>query len=256
MGGAVDVKWVWVFLDTVETDAGPSWEFWRQVTGSQLSSTRGDRSEFATFLPTQGDPWIKVQAVQSGGGVHLDLDVHDVRAAADEAKALGATELGTIDDDTGSPGVVIMASPGGQVFCFTTHSGHPAQQVRDNAPVLLDQVCLDLPELDFAVDADFWHQLTGWDLGSGAHHEFYSLRRPDGIPVRLLLQRLADPPGDRGRARAHIDLACTDRAATRAQHEQWGAKVLGDSARWTVMADPVGRTYCLTDRDPATGTIH
>jgi len=24
--------------------------------------------------------------------------------------------------------------------------------------------------------------------------------------------------------------------------------------QWTVMRDPAGRIYCLTDRDPATGT--
>jgi hypothetical protein len=175
----IDVRWIWLFLDTVGTDAGPSWEFWRQVTHSTLSPTRGDRSEFATFLPEQGDPWVKVQAVQSGGGVHLDL-----------------------------------------------------------------------PELSYAVDAVFWHELTGWDLGSGAHHEFSSLNRPDGIPVRILLQRKGERDGT---ASAHVDLACTDRAATRGQHEQLGAQVVREGPSWTVMSDPVGRTYCLTDRDPATG---
>jgi len=25
----VDIRWIWLFLDTVETDRGPSWEFWR-----------------------------------------------------------------------------------------------------------------------------------------------------------------------------------------------------------------------------------
>ena len=87
----VDIRWIWLFLDTVETDRGPSWEFWRQVTRSALSPTRGERDQFATFLPAHGDPWIKVQAVQTvpvgrTGGVHLDLDVDDPRVAAEEAK--------------------------------------------------------------------------------------------------------------------------------------------------------------------------
>jgi len=248
----VDIKWVWVFLDTVETDAGPSWEFWRQVTRSGLSPTRGERGEFATFLPADGDPWIKVQAVQSGGGVHLDLDVADPRAAAEEAKALGATELGVLTDSEGREGVVILASPGGQVFCFTSAADATASQSRDGQVDLLDQVCLDLPELSFAVDVVFWHELTGWEIGTGAHHEFSALRRPDGIPVRVLLQRLGEREGP---ARAHVDLACRDRAATRSRHEQLGAKVVAEGPRWSVMADPVGRTYCLTDRDPATGRL-
>lgn len=248
----VDVRWVWVFLDTVETDAGPSWEFWRQVTRSTLSPTRGERGEFATFLPAHGDPWLKVQAVQSGGGVHLDLDVDDPRAAADEAASLGARELGTIEDETGAEGVVIMASPAGQVFCFTTASAHPGRQERSEEPDLVDQVCLDVPEDGFAVDAVFWHELTGWDLGLGRHHEFTTLTRPDGIPVRLALQRLGDPTGI---ASAHVDLACRDRAATAAAHARLGAEVVGEGARWTVMRDPVGRAYCLTDRDPGTGRL-
>lgn len=254
----IDVRWVWVFLDTVETDVGPSWEFWRQVTRSTLSPRRGERSEFATFLPEEGAPWVKVQSVQSGGGVHLDLDVDDPRAAAEEAKHLGAAELGTMVDTRGPDdvrdGVVIMASPAGQVFCLTTHRGGPEATVqrREGQLDLVDQVCLDLPDDGFAVDAVFWHEFTGWDLGHGAHREFTSLRRPDGIPVRLLLQRLGE---DRGAAGAHVDLACSDRAATRERHLALGATVRTEGPRWTVMQDPVGRTYCLTDRSPETGVL-
>lgn len=240
----VQVRWVWVFLDTVETDAGPSWEFWRAATRSTLSPTRGSRSEFATFLPEQGDPWIKVQAVQSGGGVHLDLDVDDVQAAVREATALGATVIGTPDDPDK---VVVMSTPAGQIFCFTRSDGQNRTQERNAAEDLLDQVCLDLPDLGFAVDAVFWHQLTGWDLGLGTHHEFTHLERPPGVPVRLLLQRLGERNGAAG---AHIDLACADRAASVAAHTAAGARVVSEHADWTVMQDPVGRTYCLTDRDP------
>ena len=247
----VDIKWVWVFLDTVETDAGPSWEFWRQVTRSGLSPTRGERGEFATFLPADGDPWIKVQAVQSGGGVHLDLDVADPRAAADEAKSPGAPELGVPPAPGGAGAVFTLPPPGAQVFS-SPPGGATGSQSRDGQADLLDQVCLDLPELSFAVDVVFWHELTGWEIGTGAHHEFSALRRPDGIPVRVLLQRLGEREGP---ARAHVDIACRDRAATRSRHEELGAKVVAEGPRWSVMADPVGRTYCLTDRDPATGRL-
>lgn len=251
-----DIRWVWVFLDTVETQAGPSWEFWRQVTRSTLSPTRGDRSEFATFLPERGDPWIKVQAVRSGGGVHLDLEVDDPIRAAGEAAALGATRVGTLGDPAS---VAIMSTPGGQVFCLTgcsrpatgpVGSTGPRRQVREGHADLVDQVCLDLPDLSYAVDAVFWHGFTGWELGHGAHREFGFLRRPDGLPVRLLLQRLGDREGPAG---AHVDLACVDRHVTRSRHEGLGATFVTEGDGWTVMADPVGRHYCLTDRDPATG---
>ena len=69
----------------------------------------------------------------------------------------------------------------------------------------------------------------------------------DGIPVRLLLQRLDEPTVT---VRAHLDLATTDRAATREVHRAAGAEVVSEHDFWTVMRDPVGRVYCLTDRRP------
>ena len=72
----IDVRWMWLFLDTPRADAARSWAFWSEVTGWPLSATRGDHDEFATLLPPRGDAWLKVQAVADGpGGIHLDLDV-------------------------------------------------------------------------------------------------------------------------------------------------------------------------------------
>ena len=51
----------------------------------------------------------------------------------------------------------------------------------------------------------FWAALTGWEVRQGSVPGFTSLRRPDGIPVRLLLQRLGEATGT---ARAHVDFAC------------------------------------------------
>jgi hypothetical protein len=53
--------------------------------------------------------------------------------------------------------------------------------------------------------------------GEPAHAHRY-VRRPDDLPVRA------------------------------------GAEVVMAFRQWTFMRDPVGRIYCLTDRDPATGT--
>ena len=91
----IEVRWLWLFLDTPRAEAPRSWEFWSQVTGWPLSSTRGDDDEFATLVPPSGDPWLKLQAVAQGpGGIHLDLDVDDVAAAAVEAERLGASRIG------------------------------------------------------------------------------------------------------------------------------------------------------------------
>ena len=65
--------------------------------------------------------------------------------------------------------------------------------------------------------------------------------------MRFLLQRLGEPTGT---ARAHLDVATLDRTATREAHVAAGARVVSDHEFWTVMRDPVGRTYCLTDRRP------
>ena len=95
----IDVRWMWAFFDTPRPLADSSWAYWAQVTGWSVSAPRGEHGEFATLVPSDGDPWVKFQAVGDGvGGIHLDLDVDDVRAAADEATRLGAREIGTLGD--------------------------------------------------------------------------------------------------------------------------------------------------------------
>lgn len=259
----VDIRWIWLFLDTVETDRGPSWEFWRQVTRSALSPTRGERDQFATFLPAHGDPWIKVQAVQTvpvgrTGGVHLDLDVDDPRVAAEEAKGLGAREVGTFTDPDPDGGpdretVVVMTTPAGQLFCFTTHRGEQRHQHREDEPDLLDQVCLDIPATPtdrYAAELAFWAALTGWEPG---HYdaEYGYLTPPRGIPARILLQRTGagdEVPVQAHVVQAHVDFASQDRAASVAAHVREGATVETEHPQWTVLRDPVGRRYCITHR--------
>jgi hypothetical protein len=238
----IDVRWVWLFLDTPRADARRSWAFWSQVTGWPLSATRGDDDEFATLVPPRGDPWVKVQAVADGpGGIHLDLDVDDVAAAAVEAERLGATRIGAIGHE-----VVILRSPGGLTFCLTPWHGD-AEQVRDGADELVDQVCLDCPDDVHDTEVGFWGSLTGWPWVDVDEPELSRLSRPDGIPLRLLFQRLGEPTGP---VRAHADLACADREISLGRHLAAGARVVQAREGWTVMADPVGRVYCLTGRNP------
>jgi hypothetical protein len=187
--------------------------------------------------------------------VHLDLDVQEpLETARDEGVRLGAEVLAQVPDDDGVLGVVVCRSPGGFVFCLTRWQPHEsaAGQVRSGVQTLLDQVCLDVPRSAYAAELDFWSALTGWEVRPGSVPGFTSLLRPDGMPVRLLLQQLVEGEGD---VRAHVDFACLDRDDETARHVALGAAVERVEAVWTVLVDPGGCRYCLTERDPLTGLV-
>ena len=142
--------------------------------------------------------------------------------------------------------MVVLRSPGGFAFCVTRWGGE-TEQVREGATDLVDQICLDIPRDRHEAEAAFWTRLTGWEWADLEEPELSVLRRPGGMPLRILLQRLDDPTGA---VRSHVDLACADRRATLARHLAAGAIVVTEREQWTVMADPLDRTYCLTDRSP------
>lgn len=259
--------WTTLFLDLPAADFEPGVAFWRTVTGSGLSASRGPTGQFATLLPPDGDPWLRVQRVDAGpGGVHLDLHLdlgpQDPTAAvaadgvlgraAAEAVALGAAEL------LREPGLVVLQSPGGFGFCLVARDAErtvPAPLRHPDAGTSrADQLCLDVPAEAYQAECTFWSALTGWELRRGSLPTFTSLLRPDGIPLRILLQRREESaPGDR--VTGHVDLACTDRAALADLHVSAGAAVVQVNRFWTVLRDPTGRLYCLTDRNPVTGTL-
>ena len=45
------------------------------------------------------------------------------------------------------------------------------------------------------------------------------------------------------------------RAAETVRHESLGAEVVSRHDWWTVLRDPTGSAYCITDRDPQTGVL-
>lgn len=240
MTAPLQVRWLWAFLDTPAPDAAGSWEHWSSLTRSTLSPVRGVDGEFATLLPEAGDPWVKVQAIGSGaGGIHLDLDVDNPQDAAATALALGASLVA-------DRGYVVLRSPGGLTFCLTSWHGEH-DQVRVGERDLLDQVCIDVPSERYAAETAFWSALTGWEWVQSDVPEFSYCARPAAMPLRLLFQRLGEPQGE---VRAHVDFACVDRRATERAHEELGSVVVDRRDFWTVLRDPVGRVYCLTDRTP------
>jgi hypothetical protein len=112
----------------------------------------------------------------------------------------------------------------------------------------VDTVSVDVPSDGFERECAFWAALTGWEAHEAPHPGFVVLRSPAGMPVRIILQRLASSvPGQR--AGAHLDFGCTDRGAL-GRHVALGARVTATLDHWTVLADPAGRAYCLVGRDP------
>lgn len=243
----MEITWAYLFLDTASSDADEAWSFWQAVTASGRSAARGDHGEFATMLPAEGDPWVKLQRVGAPGGVHLDLHVTDRSAAVAQAVALGAE----VRREQGE--VTVLVSPGGFAFCLIEDPAAAAYaQVRPEQGTILDQLTLDIPADDFDSECDFWAALTGWEARSGALPQFRSLARPERIPLRILLQCLEEPTGVVG---GHPDLACSDVAAAVMEHQALGSRAVDGGRFWTVMEHPVAGVYCLTVRSPRTGTL-
>jgi hypothetical protein len=238
-----DITWVTALLDTDEARAPDVERFWCAVTGSLPSARRGRREEFVTLLPPDGEAFLKAQTVglSPPGGLHLDLHAVDVGGLAARAEDLGASasyhELG----------YVVLGSPGGLTFCIVGHPGgrRPAPVPWPGGRSLVDQVCLDIPPSRFEAEVRFWRGLTGWEQTQEAEeNEFARLGRGAGMPLQLLLQRLAD---EQSVVTAHLDLACDDRAAEVARHLDLGASVVRRAEGWTTLRDPSGREYCVTD---------
>jgi hypothetical protein len=116
------------------------------------------------------------------------------------------------------------------------------------------QVSLDVPAPLFDVEADRWAELTGGRVEVlDRRPEFAWLRIPEGPrPIDVLLQRLDRHDGP---VTAHLDVGSPDRAAEVCRHLALGASMVAEEEFWTVLADPAGLPYCVTDRDPATGEL-
>jgi hypothetical protein len=238
------IRWVYAFIDRPVDWFEPAAEFWTAVTGTTLSPRRGENLQFATFLPPDGDAFLKVQAVGGAGGMHIDLSVEDPVALAARAVDLGASVVA----DHGT--YAILASPAGQLFCAVRWHGEarrPAPAIApDGAMSQPDQVAVDVSEPAFGAEVMFWSSLTGWPAREVEEPEFRVLQSPSPLPVRILVQELDEPRP----ASAHLDLACSDVPAVRAWHLANGAEVVDVRPEWTVMRDPAGGVYCLTRRRP------
>jgi hypothetical protein len=242
--------WLTAFLDLAPDSFDGAVAFWQGVTGHGLSAPRGDHDEFASLLPPHGDDHLRVQRLEAGAGrLHLDVHVADPQGAAARAVDLGARLVADL-------GHVVMRSPGGFTFCYVTHpASAPAGPADwgDGLRSAVDQVCLDIAADRWEEETDFWQAVTGWELRvSRERSEFRRLIRPADQSLQILLQRLDEPSGV---TRAHLDIATSDRERETARHVALGAEVLDDQPWWTVLRDPAGAAYCITDRTPETRVL-
>lgn len=122
---------------------------------------------------------------------------------------------------------------------------------------IVDQVCLDIPPAVYEEECARWAEMLGLEAGLGeggwqwaetGHEEFRRLQPPRGDPTwRLLLQRRREGSGP---VTAHLDLATSSRELETRRHESLGATVREVFDQWTVLSDPTGLVYCITDRSP------
>ncbi len=243
------IRWLTAFLDTPR-NADPAWiDFWTALTATTPSPRRGARDEFAALLPPDGDAYVWLQTIDGGTArTHLDLHVDDVHEAATEATTLGAQVI----DEHGD--VIVLRSPAGLIFCVVEHVGgdraRPAPQTwPDGTRSILDQVCLDVPEPEFEAELAWWSRLTRWRAYADTEPEFGRLDRPPAMPLRLLFQRIGSDT-----ARMHLDFAASEREPEVGRHIAHGADLVARRRGWSVLRDPVGREYCITDRHPDTGS--
>jgi hypothetical protein len=237
------------FLDLSAEDHPVAVEFWRGVTGYELSAARGERDEFATLMPPAGDDHLRVQRIADGrSGTHLDVHVTELAAAVEHAVGAGAVLLARQEH-------AVLRSPGGYLFCLVTE---PA--TRPSAPITwpgghrsrVDQLCLDVGPSAYDDECAFWERLTGWPVRVTPRVEFARLQVPAALRSRVLLQRLEQ---DEGPVRGHLDVATDDREAEVRRLVALGAEPLHDGPIWTALKPPVGPVLCVTGRDPVTGRV-
>lgn len=149
----------------------------------------------------------------------------------------------------GAPGVRIQPHDDDEVPAVPAPASFPG--VRRSR---VYQVCVDIPGPAFEAEAQRWASLAGGRIDVLERRpEFAWVRMPGGPrPLDLLLQRLDRQDGPLA---AHLDLGTTDREAETARHLGLGASVVAREEFWTVLTDPAGLAYCITDRDPATGEL-
>ncbi len=245
----VVISWLTAELHVPEGAFDRDGAFWEAVTSFSRSAAQG-QEDVATLVPSVGDPYLRVRSI-SGETDRCQLEIHT--DAPETVAATASDNGGSVVAETDE--VTFVRSPGGLRFgVVVSHGGRqrPAPRLWPQGQrSLVDQLCIDIPWSLFDTECAFWAALTGLEQREGGRG-FRFLPRPAGLPLRLLLQRLDDETGP---VRSHLDLACSAVELECVRHEQLGATVAYEGDVWTTLFDPAGIVYCVTQRDPDTGTL-
>lgn len=242
----VTVPRMQAFIDVPAAQVEDARDFWSSVTGWPPGQPWDGHPEFTSLVPPRGAPYLHVQTIDGPPRVHLDL-AGDVERDPTRLEELGATR-GQLGDRW-----QVMASPAGLPFCVcrdepssrrpdavTWPGGHRSRLV---------QLCVDVPSERYEQELSFWRGATGWADEPVDAPEFHRLVHRTGSPLQLLVQRLGEDD-EATQARAHLDLGTEQRAAEVMRVEALGARALRPGAGFTVMEDPVGLPFCVTDNSP------
>lgn len=102
---------------------------------------------------------------------------------------------------------------------------------------------------DPAAETTFWSAVLGWEVAY-SDENYGMLSGPSNAVGFGRVEGFEPPawPNENGSKQFHLDLACTDIAATEARCLELGATVAepqgGDG--WRVLIDPAGHPFCLT----------
>lgn len=114
---------------TVKTDRPTVSRFWREMLGYDVAPNHSD----SVMLVAPGQPTLLIQPSDPPvprGAIHLDLRPDDQARCVEWALALGAThaDVGQTDGE----GWVVLADPGGNLFCILqSHEDH-AQSLNED----------------------------------------------------------------------------------------------------------------------------
>ena len=121
----MQIHWMTLFLDFPAEQFDAGGDYWSKVTGTHRSELRGAEHEFATLLPAQGHPYLRVQRLGSGPArCHLDLHIDPAERAEAVAQAV---RLGARHEVAGGEHDV-FSSPGGFPFCLVPWEGADAER--------------------------------------------------------------------------------------------------------------------------------
>jgi len=237
---SASVRWVVAVIDRPSPSLREAAAFWATVSGTVAQPPKHDR--FVELRRDQTDDWLLVQGVLDGpGSTHLDFSVDDPDRFTRQAVSAGAAIIAEHDSWR------VLTSPSGLPFCVAAWKGEhrrptPLRRTGGESS-RVDQVCLDVAPSAHATEATFWQTLTSWPLDTCKQPGLSRFGTPKSIPLRVQLQRL----NEQQPTSLHLIVASTATKIAKAWHESLGATEARAHPQGTLLLDPTGTPYYLTE---------